>query len=43
VVYPEGTWYARLDEEKLDRVIDEHLVGGRPVEDLLFAIGDLDR
>lgn len=41
VVYPEGTWYARLDIERLDRVIDEHLVGGRPVEDLVFAVGDL--
>lgn len=43
VVYPEGTWYADLDIEKLDRVIDEHLLGGRPVEELSFATGDLKR
>ena len=38
VVYPEGTWYANLDRESLDRVIDQHLVGGRPVEELAFAV-----
>lgn len=43
VVYPEGTWYAGLDVDKLDRIIDEHLVGGRPVEEIVFAVGDLDR
>ena len=41
VVYPEGVWYAGLDIEKLDRIIDEHLVVGRPVVDLIFAVGDL--
>lgn len=42
VVYPEGTWYADLDFDKLDRVIDEHLVGGSPVEELSFATGPLE-
>jgi (2Fe-2S) ferredoxin len=34
VVYPEGVWYTFIDEEDLDEIIDEHLVGGRPVERL---------
>lgn len=41
VVYPGGIWYAGLDKAKLDRIIDEHLVGGAPVDDLIFARGDL--
>jgi (2Fe-2S) ferredoxin len=43
VVYPEGTWYARLDIERLDRIIEQHLIGGKPVGELTFAIGDLGR
>lgn len=37
VVYPDGTWYGGLDNDRVDRVIAEHLAGGQPVED--FRIG----
>lgn len=36
VVYPEGIWYRRVDETALDRIVAEHLEGGRAVEELIF-------
>ncbi|MDB6058928.1 MAG: ferredoxin [Verrucomicrobiales bacterium] len=37
VVYPEGIWYGGVTPERFERIVSEHLEGGRPVEEWVVA------
>jgi (2Fe-2S) ferredoxin len=36
VVYPEGTWYGGVKKEDVAEIVEQHVVGGKPVERLLM-------
>ena len=43
VVYPDGVWYGRVDEQRFERILQEHLLGGEPVREWVVATNPLRR
>ncbi len=37
VVYPDDVWYGAVTPDGARRILEEHIVGGRPVEDLRYV------
>jgi (2Fe-2S) ferredoxin len=37
VVYPEGTWYHGMTAERIPEFVQQHLIEGKPIRELVFA------
>ena len=42
VVYPEAVWYRAVTAEDIDDIVQQHLIGGRPVRRLLMTAPEVD-
>ena len=42
VVYPDGVWYGAVTEADVAEIIEEHIIGGKPVQRLLMPDSTTD-
>ncbi len=36
LIWPDGCWYGGVTPDRVDRILTEHVIGGRPIDDWLI-------
>ncbi len=36
LIWPDGIWYKKVTSEKIDKIIDEHIINGNPLEEWIL-------
>ena len=36
LIWPDGTWYGKVDESRIEVIIKQHVIGGIPIEDWII-------
>ena len=36
LIWPDGCWYGGVTPDRIDRILTEHVIGGRPIDDWLI-------
>ena len=42
LIWPDGCWYGGVTPDRIDRILTEHVIGGRPIEDWLIQRSVMD-
>jgi len=40
VIYPDNVWYSHVSVEEAQTIFSQHILGGRPVEELRYRVGE---
>ena len=41
VIYPDGIWYGEMSPERFERILQEHIISGVPVQEWMVVRNDL--
>ncbi len=38
LVWPDGIWYGGVDSERIEEIVKSHIIGGKPLKDLIIKV-----